>query len=133
MTEEQQKQMAEAQQQAEAANKQLEKANQLIGSKNPANRASGCRQVAALAGGGAVSALVQLMQTDPSYDVRIACTQALGSLGGAARPALPNMQAMLKQPPYQAPAANATATDLENEMKDGDYKRALRDALAKIR
>ena len=125
--------MAEAQQAAEAANKQLEQANRMLGSKNPATRSAGCKQVASLAGGGAVSALVQLMQTDPSYDVRIACTQAHGSLGGAARAALPNVQAMLKLPRYQAPAANASATDLENEMKDGDLKGALRDALARIK
>jgi len=82
---------------------------------------------------GAVTALVTLMQTDASYDVRIACTQALGTLGGAARSAVPNVTAMMKAPPYQAPPAGATTEQLENEMKDGDYKRALRDTLAKIR
>jgi tetratricopeptide (TPR) repeat protein len=133
LNEEQQKQMAEAQQQAEEANKKIEAANRMLGSKTPATRSNGCRQVAALAGGGAVTALVQLIQTDPSYDVRIACTNALGSLGGAGRAAVRNVEAMMKQPPYQAPAAGATPTDLDNEMKDGDFKRALRDALAKIR
>jgi HEAT repeat protein len=133
MTEEQQRQMDEARQAAEAANKQLETANRMIGSKNPANRASGCKQVAALAGGGALNALVQLMQTDPNYDVRIACTQALGTLGGAGRPAVRNVEAMMKMQPYQAPPAGATTEQLENEMKDGDWKRALRDTLAKIR
>ena len=40
---------------------------------------------------------------------------------------------MLKLPPYQAPAAGASSEQLDAEMKDGDYKRALRDALAKIK
>jgi hypothetical protein len=71
------------------------------------------------------------MQTDKDYDVRIACTGALGSLGAAAHKAVPNMQGLLKQPPYQAPI-NPSKEELDNEMKDGDYRRALRDALAKI-
>jgi tetratricopeptide (TPR) repeat protein len=133
LTEEAQKQMAEAQQQAEEANKKIEAANRKLGSKNPATRSTGCREVAALAGGGAVTALVQLIQTDSSYDVRIACTNALGSLGAAGRPAVRNVEAMMKLPPYQAPASGASPTDLDNEMKDGDFKRALRDALQKIR
>ena len=133
VTEEQLARMRDEQQAAEEANKKLEAANRMLGSKNPANRSQGCGTVASLAGGGAVSALVTLMQTDPNYDVRIACTRALGSLGGAARTALPNVQAMLKLPPYQAPAAGASSEQLDAEMKDGDYKRALRDALAKIK
>jgi tetratricopeptide (TPR) repeat protein len=123
----------EAQAAAEEEQKKVEAANRMLGSKSPASRAAGCRQVAALAGGGAVPALVTLLQTDPSYDVRIACTQALGTLGGAARSAVRNVEAMLRQPNYQAPATGATAADLDNEMKDGDYRRALRDTLAKIR
>ena len=38
---------------------------------------------------------------------------------------------MLRQPPYEPPI-NATAEQLEAQMKDGDYRRALRDAKAKI-
>jgi HEAT repeat protein len=78
-----------------------------------------------------VPALVVLMQSDPNFDVRIAATNALGSLGPAARSALPNIDAMLRQPPYEPPI-NATAEQLDAQMKDGDYKRALRDAKAKI-
>jgi hypothetical protein len=79
-----------------------------------------------------VSALVSLMQADPNFDVRITATNALGSLGPAARAALPNIDAMIRQPDYTAPTANATAEELDAEMKAGDYKRALRDARAKI-
>jgi hypothetical protein len=72
------------------------------------------------------------MQTDPDYDVRIAATQAIGSLGGAARSAVKNVEGMLRQPPYEPPI-NATPQEMENSMKDADYRRALRDALAKIK
>ena len=122
-----------AQQAVEEANKKLEAANRMLGSKSAASRAAGCRQVATLAGGQALRVLVELMQSDSSYDVRIACVQALGTLGGAGRPAVRNVEAMLRQPPYTASATNPTANDMENEMKDGDYRRALRDTLAKIR
>jgi len=72
------------------------------------------------------------MQTDPSYDVRIACTNAIGSLAAAGRPAVRNVEAMLRLPPLD-PGINASQQDLENSMKDADFKRALRDALAKIK
>jgi hypothetical protein len=71
------------------------------------------------------------MQTDPNYDVRIAATTALGALGPAAKSALPNIDGMLRQPPYDPPI-NANAEQLDAQMKDGDYRRALRDARAKI-
>ncbi|HVO11008.1 MAG TPA: tetratricopeptide repeat protein [Vicinamibacteria bacterium] len=127
----QQEEMQKQQQQAEEANKKIEQANAEIGSRNAASRVRGCRDMASAAGGAAVSALATLMQTDPDYDVRIACTNALGSLGAAARPAVRNLQAMLKQPPLEV-GVNATAQQLDAQMKDGDYRRALRDALAKI-
>jgi hypothetical protein len=72
------------------------------------------------------------MQSDPNFDVRIAAANALGSLGPAARQALPNIDGMLRQPPYEPPI-NATPQEMENSMKDADYRRALRDALAKIK
>jgi hypothetical protein len=71
------------------------------------------------------------MQSDPNFDVRIAAAQSLGALGPAARAALPNIDGMLRQPAYEPPI-NATAEQLEAQMKDGDYRRALRDAKAKI-
>jgi len=71
------------------------------------------------------------MQSDPNFDVRIAACQALGSLGSAARPALPNIDGVLRQAPYEPPI-NATPEQLESQMKDGDYRRCLRDAKGKI-
>ncbi len=132
-TDEERKAAEAAQQDYEKRNRELEQANARLGSKNPDNRSNGCRQVATLAGGGAVTALVTLMQTDPNYDVRIACTNALGTLGAAGRSAVPNILALQKLPPYQAPAVGPSKDQLEAEMKDGDFRRALRDALAKIR
>ena len=79
-----------------------------------------------------VPALVVMMQTDPNFDVRITATNALGALGPAAKAAIPNIDGMLRQPDYTAPVGNATAEQLDAEMKAGDYKRALRDARAKI-
>jgi tetratricopeptide (TPR) repeat protein len=130
-TEEEMEQARQQQQAYDEQMKKLEAANNAIRSRNPETRARAARDLAAIAGGDAVSALVFLMQTDPNYDVRIAATNALGNLGGAARSAIPNLQAMLKQPPYEPPL-NATTEQLEAQMKDGDYKRALRDALQKI-
>jgi tetratricopeptide (TPR) repeat protein len=126
-------QAAREQQQKDSEHQaQLDRANNAVRSNKPANRAAAARQLAALAGGDAVPTLVFLMQTDPDYDVRIAATNALGSLGGAARSAIKNIEGMLRQPPYEAPI-NASKQDMENMMKDGDYRRALRDALAKIK
>jgi superkiller protein 3 len=124
---------ARAEQQAwEERNKKLEAANNALRSRNPATRARAARDVAVAAGPDSVPALVVLMQSDPNFDVRIAATNALGSLGPAARTALPNIDAMIKQPDYTAPVGTATAEQLDAEMKAGDYKRALRDARAKI-
>jgi tetratricopeptide (TPR) repeat protein len=124
---------AQAEQQAwEERNKKIESANNALRSRNPATRARAARDIAGLAGPDAVPALVVLMQTDPNYDVKIAATQALGALGPAARSALPNIDGMMRQPPYTAPVGGATAEQLDAEMKDGDLKRALRDARAKI-
>ncbi len=123
---------ARAEQQAyEERAKKLEAANNAARSRNPATRARAARDLAAAAGPDAVPTLVFLMQSDPNFDVRIAATNSLGALGPAARSALPNIDAMLRQPPYEPPI-NASAEELDAQMKDGDYKRALRDARARI-
>jgi tetratricopeptide (TPR) repeat protein len=122
----------QAEQQAwEERNRRIESANNALRSRNAETRARAARDIAGLAGPDAVPALVVLMQADPNYDVRIAATQALGALGPAARSAMPNIDGMLRQPPYEPPI-NATAEQLEAQMKDGDYRRALRDAKARI-
>jgi tetratricopeptide (TPR) repeat protein len=131
VTEEQMRKAEEEQRAWEERNKRIETANNALRSKNPANRERAAREIASLAGPDAVPPLVVLMQSDPNYDVRIAAVNALGSLGPAARAALPNIDGMLRQPAYEPPI-NATAEQLDAQMKDGDYRRALRDAKARI-
>jgi len=124
---------ARAEQQAyEQKAKQLEVANNAIRSRNAQTRIKAVQQLVAAAGADAVPALVVVMQTDPNFDVRIAAANALGAIGPAAKAALPNIDGMLRQPAYTAPVGTANQEQLEAEMKDGDYKRALRDARAKI-
>jgi tetratricopeptide (TPR) repeat protein len=123
---------AQAEQQAyEERAKKVEAADNAARSKSSATRARAARDLASLAGPSAVPTLIFLMQSDGNYDVRISACQALGSLGSAARQALPNIDGVLRQPPYEPPI-NATAEQLDAQMKDGDYRRCLRDAKAKI-
>ena len=127
--EEMEKLREEQQRDAERA-RRLETVNSAVRSKNPDIRARGARDLA-MAGPGAVDQLIYMMQTDPDYDVRIAATRSLGALGGSARKAVPNIEGVLRQPPYEAPI-NATPEQLNNQMLDGDYRKALKDALARI-
>jgi len=123
---------AQAEQQAyEDRVKKIEAADNAARSRNATTRARAAKDLASLAGPSAVPTLIFLMQSDPNYDVRISACQAIGSLGPAARQALPNIDGVLRQPAYEPPI-NATAEQLEAQMKDGDYRRALRDAKARI-
>ncbi len=131
VTEEQMEKAQREQQAYEERAKKIEAADNASRSKNPATRARAAKDLAPLAGPSAVPALIFLMQSDPNYDVRISACQALGSLGSAARSALPNIDGVLRQDPYEPPL-NATAEQLDAQMKDGDYRRCLRDAKAKI-
>jgi tetratricopeptide (TPR) repeat protein len=131
MTEEAIERAQREQQAWDERNKKIEAANNAIRSRNAQTRARAARDIAGLAGPDAVPVLIALMQTDANYDVRISATNALGALGGAARQALPNIDGLLRQDPYD-PGVNPTPEQLELQMKDGDYRRALRDAKAKI-
>jgi tetratricopeptide (TPR) repeat protein len=131
MTQAQMEAAQKAQEEYEDQKRRVDAANRDLGSKSPASRIRGINAIVSIAGANAVPALISLMQTDPSYDVRIAAANALGALGPAARAALPNIDGILRQPPYEPPI-NATQEQLEAQMKDGDYRRALRDAKAKI-
>jgi tetratricopeptide (TPR) repeat protein len=122
--------LREEQQKEAEVSRRIQAANDAVRSKNPAVRARGARDLA-MAGAPAVDNLTYLMQADPDYDVRIAAARALGSLGSAAKKAVPNIEGILRQPPYEAPI-NATPEQLNNQMRDGDYRKALREALQKI-
>ena len=123
LREEQQKEAQRQQEYVAAAN--------AVRSRNPARRIQGARELAQYGGPEVVDDLIYLMQADDNWDVRIAATKALGSLGRAARKAIPNIKGVLAQPEYEAPI-NATPEQLDNQMKDFDYRKALRDALARI-
>ena len=132
MSREQMEQAQKAQDEYEEQKRKIDGANRDLGSKSPANRIRGINTIVNVAGANPVPALISLMQLDPSYDVRIAACQAIGSLGPNARSALPNIDGLLRQPPYTAPQGTANAEQLDAEMKDGDYRRCLRDAKAKV-
>jgi tetratricopeptide (TPR) repeat protein len=132
MTQEQMEQAQKAQEEYENQKRRIDAANRDLGSKSPANRIRGINTIVSVAGTNALAALISLMQLDPNYDVRIAACHAIGSLGPAARSALPNIDGLLRQPRYQAPVAGATQDQLDAEMKDGDYRRCLQDAKAKV-
>ena len=101
-------------------------------SKSPEVRAAAARDLASLVGRGAVDALIYMMQTDPDYDVRIAATHALARLGPTASKAIPNIEGILRQPPYEPPVT-ATPAELDLKMKDYDYRKALDAARLRIR
>lgn len=107
-----------------------EQANANVRSRNAANRIRGCRDLAALAGVEAVPVLVHLMQNDNDYAVREACTAALGSLGGGAKSALPNLRAMLNHACDES--LSMTKEQMEAALKCEDFRRAVRDAFQKV-
>jgi len=131
MTQQQMEEAQKAQSEYEDQKRKIDGANRDLGSKTASNRIRGINTIVNVAGANAVPALISLMQTDPNYDVRISACQALGNIGGGARAALPNIDGLLRQPPYEPPI-NATSEQLDAQMKDGDYRRCLRDAKAKI-
>jgi Flp pilus assembly protein TadD len=108
----------------------FERANAAVRSKNALQRIGGCRDLAAMAGGDAVSTLVFMMQNDNDYAVREACTAALGSLGAAAKSGLPNLKAMLNHACDDS--LTQTTEQMAVAMKCADFKRAVRDALQKV-
>ena len=109
----------------------LEGINDALKSKNPGVRAKAAQDLAALQGGGAVPTLVYQLSQDPDWDVRIAAAKALGSLGGAARSAIPQLNQALQAQSTVNPLAESKE-ELQGAMKEGDLKRAVRDALQRI-
>jgi tetratricopeptide (TPR) repeat protein len=124
--------LKEHQQREEERVQKLTAAANAVRSRNPARRAQGARDLGRFGGKEFVDELIYMMQTDQNYDVRIAATNALGALGRAARKAVPNLEGMLAQPAYEPPL-NATPEQLELQMKDYDYRKAMQNALNRIR
>lgn len=79
----------------------------------------------------AVPYLAFTLRSEPDRQTREAAVQALAAMGPAAREALPALQEA-----YAARgtvnAAGATKAELEEEMKEADLRRLIRDAIAKI-
>jgi tetratricopeptide (TPR) repeat protein len=119
------------QEEYEARTREFEAANRDLGAKAPATRIRGIKAIVGFGGASAVPALISLMQLDPDYDVRISACRAIASLGPGGRQALPHIDGILRQEPYD-PGLNPTEEQLHTQMKDGDYRRCLRDAKAKV-
>jgi len=130
VTEDELKQAELEQQKERARYEKFEQANAAVRSKNPAQRIGGIRNLCALAGADCVSVAAFLMLNDSEYGVREAAAIALGSLGAAAKPALPNLKAMLSHACNDS--LNQTREQMEAALKCEDFKRAVRDAYQKV-
>jgi len=123
---------AERQQDAERQRAdRIDRLNRDIQAKNPAVRAKATGELARFAGDDAVPALTYMLTTDRSWDVRIAAANALGSIGPAAKSAVPHLKAIMNTLPNES--INMTREEMEQAMKHEDLRRACRDALQKIR
>ena len=76
--------------------------------------------------------LIFLMRSDPDWNVRIVAAKSLGALGPPAQKSVPHIEGILRQDQYVAPLGNPTDEQLNDEMLDGDFRKALREALGKI-
>jgi hypothetical protein len=83
-----------------------------------------------LGGAEAVPSLVWLLETDKDYAVREAAANALGAIGPAARNAIPNLKRCLSAPTIDGVILGKE--EMDAAMKQGDLKRACRDALPKV-
>jgi superkiller protein 3 len=122
---------AEREKERQQQNAKIDAINDGLKSKSPAARARAAQDLTAAQGSGAVPTLVYQLAQDPDWDVRIAAAKALGSLGGAARSAIPQLNQTLQSQSTVNPLAESKE-ELQGAMKEGDLKRAVRDALQRI-
>ncbi len=108
-----------------------EAASEGIRARSPATRIRSLQTLTSLLGAEAVPSLIWLLDTDKDYSVREAAANALGSLGPGAGKAIPDLKRCRDAPALDAPL-NATKEELDAVMKQGDLKRACRDALIKV-
>jgi len=66
---------------------------------------------------------------DKDMGVREACARSLGSLGPAAKPAIPHLMHLLTPPPVNP---NATPAEIRAEAEWEDFRRVVRDAVKQI-
>jgi tetratricopeptide (TPR) repeat protein len=93
-------------------------------------RIEAANQLARLSGGRAVPALLWLLSRD-DLDLQEAAAIALGRIGPAAAEALPTLMHILEDVP--TPKINPTPEEAEREVRQFDVRRAVRDAVAKIK
>jgi superkiller protein 3 len=125
--------MAEAEKEraaAQALAARLEAVQDQLKSPNAGTRARAASDVARIAGADAVPILHWMLVNDKNYDVRIAVANALGSLGPAARKAYAMLKAIGDDPVN--PDVFGTKEAIEREQKEIAFKKACREAAAKI-
>lgn len=97
---------------------------------NVAAKRAACREVAGFGGPG-VPQLAAVLRREPDISVREACVDALGSMGGRAREAVPTLEYLISDPPAVNP--NATPKELQEEMRELDLLKRMKSALARIK
>jgi tetratricopeptide (TPR) repeat protein len=113
-----------------ALQNKLEAVQDQLKSANPGTRARASTELARIAGGDAVPILHWMLANDKDYDVRISVASALGSIGPAARKAYALLKAIGDEPVN--PDVFGTKEAIENEQKEIAFKKACREAAAKI-
>jgi tetratricopeptide (TPR) repeat protein len=127
------KEMAEAEKERAKAIQLQNKLDALqddLKSQNAATRARAASEIARVAGGDAVPILHWMLANDKSYDVRTSVANALGSLGSASRRAYATLKAIGDEP--VTPDVFGTKEAIEREQKELAFKKACREAAAKI-
>jgi len=94
-----------------------------------AARCAAAREIARF-GASAVEHLVYAVVNDKDWCVREAAIQSLGQIGGAARSACPQLQAIVRSNPYESTIADRA--QMENQAHYEDLRRAGRGAIQRI-
>jgi len=113
-----------------ALQNKLEAVQDQLKSQNPGTRARAATELARIAGGDAVPILHWMLANDKDYDVRTSVANALGSVGPAARKAYPLLKAIGDEQVMPNPMADKA--EMEREQKEITFKKACREAAAKI-
>jgi protein O-GlcNAc transferase len=122
----------EAFEKAQAKYAELEAINDNLRSNSPAVRKRALGDLARKAGAEAVGTLNYYLQTDKDYGVRKAAAQALGTLGGAARPALQTLRFIVGAGLGCDAPIIATPQQVQDEIDCKELKREAAAAISKI-
>ncbi len=130
-TEEDQRRAEAQREQEREAYEKFDRVNQDLRSKNALQRIRGRRDLCSMAGAEPVPTATYMLQADPDFSVREQAAVCLGNQGPAAKSALPYIQACLNEQNIEG--INLKDEEYQAMMKQGDMKKACRDALPKIR